>query len=137
MSLMPVHQQFRRRTFLIVRGCSMTGTHLRSPTSAGGLEEPIDTLQTPSVPGIRVPLTPGQENAQHQNLSPTGLLVNSVDGGVAGFVDNDAACLHHPTHFADGHLDVGKGIAFDGNDVGDIAGRDRTQGLLHPEHLRR
>jgi hypothetical protein len=38
---MPVHQQFRRRTFLIVRDCSMTGTHLRSPTSAGGLEEPI------------------------------------------------------------------------------------------------
>ena len=120
---MPVHQQFRRRPFLIVRDCSMTGTHPRSPTSAGGLEEP--------------PLTSGQENAQHQNLSPIGLLVNSVDGRIAGFVDNDAACLHHPTHFADGHLDVGKGIAFDGNDVGDIAGRDRTQGLLHPEHLRR
>jgi hypothetical protein len=44
-SLMPVHQQFRRRTFLIVRDCRMTGTHLRSPTSAGGLEEPIDTYK--------------------------------------------------------------------------------------------
>jgi hypothetical protein len=40
--------------------------------------------------------------------------VNSADGRSAGFVDNDAACLHHPTHFADGHLNVGKGIAFDG-----------------------
>jgi hypothetical protein len=39
--------------------------------------------------------------------------VNSVDGRIAGFVDNDAASLHHPTHFADGHLNVGKGIAFD------------------------
>jgi hypothetical protein len=60
---------------------------------------------------------------------------NSVDGRIAGLVDNDAACLHHPTHCADGHLDVGKGIAFDGNNIGHIARCDRTERLLQAEHL--
>ena len=58
--------------------------------------------------------------------------LNSADGRIAGFVNNDAASLHHPTHFVDGDLDVSKWIALDGNNVGDIARRDRTQRLLHP-----
>jgi hypothetical protein len=106
--------------------------HPAVPQSTGSMLVPLVLLRIERTALGHADLEAGVVPDQHVRPG-----ADSVDRRIAGFVHNDVACLHHPPHSADGHLDVGKGIAFDGNHIGDIAWRDRTQRLLQAEHLRR
>src|SRR5213596_3798593 len=48
-------------------------------------------------------------------------------------VDHDCPTLHHPPNAVDHDVDVGEGIAFNGNDIGEVAGRDPAEGAPHAE----
>ena len=41
-----------------------------------------------------------------------------------GFVYDDLAGFHDPLDLVDGGVDVGGGVAFDGDEVGEVAGCD-------------
>src|SRR6185503_19781082 len=52
-------------------------------------------------------------------------------------LDDDGAAFYHPSYFVDNHVDIGERVAFDGDDVGEIAGRERAERLLLAEQRRR
>jgi hypothetical protein len=122
-----------------VAGLAASVPRSRSPTTARRWGKSCARLRRRHSDGVPAAVADekGPDCARPSVCADQRGLPHRRAGSFAGFVDNDAACLHHPTYFADGHLDVGKGIAFDGNDIGDIAGRDQTQRLLHTEHFGR
>src|SRR4051812_37608302 len=72
-------------------------------------------------------------------LEPGAKYSVSITGRLRGarLVDDDGAGLHHPAHFVQHDLDVGERVAVDGDDVGDMAGRDRAEARLHLQHFGR
>jgi hypothetical protein len=53
----------------------------------------------------------------------------------ARLIHNHDAALHDPTYVFDDHLDTGKWIALNGDDIGKVAGGNGAEALLKPEHF--
>ena len=61
----------------------------------------------------------------HLKVAATGNLLTHGLG--SRFVDDHLTGFHYPTHVLDGYLNVGERIAFDGDEIGEVAGGDGAE----------